>query len=138
MITFAALMFFGTFALGYNDILRRKYLVAGADDQTLLTLTMILSGVALCVVVYIVGLPVISQSFWWYFIAALLLNVISQNLFIRAFKLSDASTIAPLRLIIPPLVIVTGFLFLNERPDALGVVGILTTVVGLWILLFAG
>lgn len=138
MVTFVILMIFGTFALGYNDVLRKRYLVRGVDEQILLTLTMLLAGVLLILISAAIGFPNIQEGFWWYFIITLALNVVSQNLFIRAFKASDASTIAPLRLIIPPLVIVTGFLFLHEQPDIRGIVGIFTTIFGLWILLFSG
>ncbi len=137
MTLFILLMLSGTFVLGYNDILRKKYLVAGVHEQALVIAPFLLSGAMLLTICALTGLPHLYAPFWPVFSATVALNIVSQYLFIHAFKASDASTIAPLRLIIPPLVIVTGFIFLNEKPDAQGVLGILTTVIGLWILLFA-
>ncbi|TAK05209.1 hypothetical protein EPO33_04515 [Patescibacteria group bacterium] len=134
-LLFVGLMLGGTFALGASDVLKKKYLKDGLDDQALLTITLFLTGVLPVPVLLIVGIPEIKEGFWLAAATTILLNVISQNLFIRAFKLSDASLVAPLRLIIPPLVIVTGFVFLRETPSLIGTVGIFVTMVGLWFLL---
>ena len=135
-ILFLVLMLVGTFFLGYNDVQRKKYLNRGINDQVLLVVIQILGGGLLIPLLLIFGIPEIKQGFYAAFVGTIALNVISQNLFIRAFKLSDASLIAPLRLIIPPLVIVTGFLFLGEIPTWEAALGIVVTVFGLWFLLF--
>ncbi|MEK7107735.1 MAG: DMT family transporter [Patescibacteria group bacterium] len=135
-LIFIVLMLSGTFALGLGDVWRKKYLNAGVDEQSLLTVTLFLTGVLLLPIVAIVGFPEIKSGFWLAAGGTVALNLISQNLFIRAFKLSDASLIAPLRLIIPPIVIVTGFIFLGEKPSLLGALGIFITMLGLWFLLF--
>ena len=137
-ILFLSLMLSGTFALGISDVLRRKYLKDGLNDQALLVITLFFTGVLLLPVLILVGLPEIKDGFWSAVAITVFLNLISQNLFIRAFKFSEASLIAPLRLIIPPLVILTGFLFLNERPSLTGIGGIFITMTGLWFLLGGG
>ena len=135
-LAFIVLMLGGTFALGVGDVWRKKYLNEGIDEQVLLTVTLFLTGVLLLPIVAVVGFPEIKEGFLLPLIGTIVLNLISQNLFIHAFKLSDASLIAPLRLIVPPLVIVTGFMFLGEKPSMLGALGIFITMVGLWFLLF--
>jgi drug/metabolite transporter (DMT)-like permease len=135
-LIFLALMLSGTFFLGYNDVQRRKYLTQGINEQVLLVAIQIVSGALLLPLLILFGMPVIKEAFWPAFVGTTVLNLISQNLFIRAFKLSEASQIAPLRLLIPPLVVVTGFLFLGEKASLTGIAGILVTVIGLWILLF--
>ncbi|MDO8492046.1 MAG: DMT family transporter [bacterium] len=137
-LLFLSLMLSGTLALGISDVLRRKYLKDGLNDQALLVVTLFLTGVLLLPILILVGLPEIKDGFWSAVAITVSLNLVSQNLFIRAFKLSEASLIAPLRLIIPPLVIFTGFLFLNERPSLIGIAGIFITMVGLWFLLGGG
>src|SRR3989344_6216181 len=122
--------------LMFGDTWRKKYLKEGIDEQSLLTVTLFLTGVLLLPVFLVVGFPEIKEGFWLPLFGTIALNLISQNLFIRAFKLSDASLIAPLRLIIPPLVILTGFVFLGEKPTWLGAIGIIVTMIGLWFLLF--
>ena len=135
-LAFIVLMLGGTFALGVGDVWRKKYLNEGIDEQVLLTVTLFLTGILLLPIVAVVGFPEIKSGFWLAAGGTVALNLISQNLFIRAFKLSDASLIAPLRLIIPPIVIVTGFVFLGEKPSILGALGIFITMIGLWFLLF--
>lgn len=135
-LAFIILMLGGTFALGVGDVWRKKYLNEGIDEQSLLTVTLFLTGILLLPVLLIVGFPEIKEGFWLPLIGTIALNLVSQNLFIRAFKLSDASLIAPLRLIIPPIVIITGFVFLGEKPSLLGALGIFITMLGLWFLLF--
>lgn len=131
-------MLSGTFALGVGDVLRKKYMKEGLDDQVLLVISLFFTGMLLLPLLLLVGIPEIKEGFWRAMVITVLLNLISQNLFIRAFKLSDASLIAPLRLIIPPLVIVTGFLFLRETPSLVGAMGIFVSMLGLWLLLTSG
>lgn len=131
-------MIVGTFFLGVSDILRRKHLVSGIDDQAMLVITLFLTGVLILPVFLILGFPIIQNGFWGAFWATVLLNLISQNLFIKAFKLSEASLIAPLRLITPPLVILSGIIILKETPSLYGILGIFITMIGLFFLLFKG
>lgn len=133
---FLGLMLVGTFFLGFNDVQKKKYLAQGINEQVFLGLYLFLSDLILLPAVFFFGIPVIRSGFWNAFLWTVILNVISQALFMRAFKLSEASMIAPLRLIIPPLVIVTGFLFLGETPSLAGVFGIIITMIGLWFFLF--
>ncbi len=135
---FLSLMIVGTFFLGVSDILRRKHLVSGIDDQAMLVITLFLTGVLILPVFLILGFPIIQNGFWGAFWATVLLNLISQNLFIKAFKLSEASLIAPLRLITPPLVILSGIIILKETPSLYGILGIFITMIGLFFLLFKG
>ncbi len=128
-------MLVGTFFLGCSDVLRRKYLVSGIDDQAMLVLTLFLTGTLTLPVFLITGLPEIQNGFWPAFWATVILNIISQNIFIKAFKLNEVSLVAPLRLITPPLVIISGILVLGEIPSLPGIIGIFITMLGLFFLL---
>jgi drug/metabolite transporter (DMT)-like permease len=134
-LIFLGLMLIGTFFLGFNDIQKKKYLIQGINEQVLLGLHLFLGGLILLPLVLIFGLPKIQAGFWPAAAGTIVLNIVSQAMFMRAFNLSEASMIAPLRLIIPPLVIITGFLFLNEVPSLTGIIGIFITMAGLWFLL---
>ncbi|MBI2121720.1 MAG: DMT family transporter [Candidatus Sungbacteria bacterium] len=138
MTIFVLLMLAGTLALGADDVLKRKYLREGMDEQILLGISWFGGGLLLLIPLFIFGIPEIKSGFWSAFFATTFLNVVSQNIFIRAFKIADASLIAPLRLLIPPIVIFTGFLVLGEVPTITGALGILTTIAGLWLLLPSG
>lgn len=134
-LLFIGLMLGGTFALGLSDVLTRKYLKNGLNEQAFLAITLFFTGALLLPILMLVGIPQIKEGFWVATTITVLLNLVAQNLFIRAFRLSEASLIAPLRLIIPPLVILTGFVFLGETPSLTGAIGIFVTVIGLWFLL---
>lgn len=132
---FLVLMLSGTVLLGLNDVHRKYVLTKGFDEQILLSVSFLGSGIILAIPLAFIGVPEIKAGFWTVAIITVALNLVSQNLFIRAFALSDASLIGPLRLIIPVLVIGTGYIFLREVPSMGGILGIIATVIGLAILL---
>src|SRR3989338_1050626 len=106
--TFLLLMLPGTLFLGVEDFLKKKYLNNGMSEQVLLSTTFFLAGFLLMPILFIGGIPTIEPQFWNAFVGTVILNVVAQNLFIRAYKYNEASIIAPLRLITPILVIFTG------------------------------
>jgi drug/metabolite transporter (DMT)-like permease len=110
-VLFLILMLVGTFFLGSSDFLFKKYLNKNINEQILLSLSWLGAGLLLLPFLLLKGVPSLKGGFWFAVFVTSSLNVISQNIFIRAFKMGDASLIAPLRLIIPVLVIGTGFLF---------------------------
>jgi len=138
MLSFLALMCVGTFCLGAENILKKKLLNEGEHEQVLLGVTWLAAGLVLAPFVFFFGIPELQEGFWLAVCVTVLLNLVGQNLFVRAMKLSDVSLISPLRLIIPPLVIVTSFLFLGEYISFIGMLGVFTTVGGLSFVLAAG
>lgn len=135
-VLFLLLMVPGTFFLGVNDILIRKVLRLGkVNEQFLLAANYLISAALLSLVLLITGRPSIQPGFWGALVATVILNTFAQWAWYTAFKKEEASLIAPLRLLTPPLVIVTGFLILGEKPSIMGAIGILTTILGLWILM---
>ena len=132
---FFALMLSGTFFLGYNDFQKKKYLNRGINRQILLCGIFLGGSLFLFIPIFFTGVPILAPIFWWAITGTVLLNVLSQNLFIRAYSLSEASLVSPLLLVTPIIVIGTGFLFLHEMPSFLGSLGIIVTVIGLWFLI---
>ncbi len=133
-LLFLGLMVIGTFFLGCGDVLKRKYLRDGMDEQALVGISFLLGSVVLAVPLYWFGVPEVKNGFWSAVFVTGFLNVIGQNAFARSLKTTDASLVGPLRLLTPPLVVVTGFLILGEVPSLTGIGGILLTVTGLWFL----
>lgn len=76
----------------------------------------------------------IRPGFWWVLITSGALNAAASYFYIRAFRYSDASLVAPLMLFTPVLLLVTSPLMLGEHIPALGIVGVLCTVVGAFFL----
>ena len=135
-LLFLLTMIPGTFFLGLNDVLVRKVLRSGkANSQLLAAYSFFSVGILLSPFLALTGLPELKSGFWTAIIIMSSLNIFAQWAWYTAFKKEEASLISPLRLITPPLVIVTGFLALNERTTIPGALGILLTVFGLWILL---
>jgi drug/metabolite transporter (DMT)-like permease len=62
------------------------------------------------------------------------LNVVAYALYIRAFRLSDASLIAPLVLLTPVLMLFTSPVMTGEQAPPMGVLGVLFTVLGVGLL----
>ena len=132
-----AFMVPGTLFLGAYQVLVRKTLRSPFPEGLLLGIVFFLSGVFLLGASYLIGFPEIEKGFWSAFIITVFLNIISQFIWIKAFKLEEASLISPLLLISPILVFLTGFAVLGEVPSLFGVFGVCITVVGLWFLLEA-
>ncbi len=71
-----------------------------------------------------------SSSVWWILALNGTLNAAAFYFYLRAFKLSDASLVAPMMLFTPIVLLFTSPLMLGESIPALGVVGVLVTVGG--------
>jgi drug/metabolite transporter (DMT)-like permease len=76
----------------------------------------------------------VKPGFWPLLFWDSVINIIAYLLYIRAFRLSDASLVAPLVLLTPVLMLVTSPIMLGEQTPPLGVVGVLFTVLGIGLL----
>jgi drug/metabolite transporter (DMT)-like permease len=93
---------------------------------------------ALCAVVYPEMLmrpfdawpALIGPNFWPLVAASTALNTIAYFFFVRAFRLADASLVAPLVLLTPVLLLVTSPIMVGERVSPLGAVGVVLSVAG--------
>ncbi|MFA6339044.1 MAG: DMT family transporter [Candidatus Paceibacterota bacterium] len=136
-LLFLILMMVGTLSLSFSDIEIKKLLNKNIDEQFVLGISFALAGFFLFIPFIFIPLPEIKDGFWIATIGTVTLNIISQRVFFRALKLGDISLIAPLRLLTPMLVIITGYFFLQEIPRVTGMFGIILTLIGLWMLLFS-
>jgi drug/metabolite transporter (DMT)-like permease len=62
------------------------------------------------------------------------LNVVAYFFYIRGFRLSDASLVAPLVLLTPVLMLITSPLMTGEQAPPMGMLGVLFTVLGVGLL----
>jgi len=69
-------------------------------------------------------------NFWPLLLGAGALNVIAYYFFVRAFRLSDASLVAPLVLITPVFLLATSPLMVAELVSPLGALGVIFSVLG--------
>lgn len=75
-----------------------------------------------------------KPEFWTLLACSGALNAIAYVLYIRAFRLSDASLVAPLVLLTPVLMLVTSPIMTGEHAPPMGVFGVLFTVLGVGLL----
>lgn len=124
----------GTFFLGLNDVLIKKVLNTGVRPEFLVALNFFMVGLVGLALAFVVGIPELKPPFWSAFVVTVAVNILAQLAFYKAFQCGDASFVSAMRLITPPLVIITGFFILGEVPSLVGIVGVLTTIIGLWLL----
>lgn len=134
---FLAFMLPGTVFLGMNDVLVRRVLRSGTSSSQLLLIYEYGSAALLVsLMLFVTGIPEIRPGFWSAAAITIVLNVFAQWAWYSAFAREEASLVSPLRLITPPLVIITGYLVLNEVPSLFGAAGIVLTMFGLWTLFY--
>ncbi len=125
----------GTLFLGVYDVYAKKILKSGIDERLLLGATFLASGSILLAATMVIGMPEIQDGFWSAYFITFVFNIFAQLAWYKAFKREEASLISPLRLITPPLVIISGYLVLSETPTIGGMAGIFITILGFWFLL---
>ncbi len=135
---FLTFMLPGTLFLGLYDVLLRSLLRDGkVNERFLLGVIFTGSGLIFLLSFLFIGTPELKPGFWSAYGGTLLLNIFGQWAFYKAFRHEEASFVSPLRLLTPPLVLVTGFFILGEAPSWWGIMGVVVTIAGLFILLRA-
>ena len=134
LVPFLLSMIPGTLFLSLTDVSAKRLLEEHIPERLLIGVTWGAAGSLFALIVWWFGVPEVSPSFLPAAIATSFLNIFGQFAWYRASRDEHVSFTAPLRLLIPLLVVGTGWLFLNETPTILGILGILLTVGGLWFL----
>lgn len=80
------------------------------------------------------GVPELGTNFWMALSFDIPAGVIATIFYMKAIQASDISLMSPLSAISPVLVLMSSPLILGEFPSSLGVIGIMVTTVGLYIL----
>lgn len=122
-----------------------KAATRAADDRAIFAIEWTICALLLilaCAVVYpgFLRAPVetvnaLTQPGFWTLLACNgALNVVAYALYIRAFRLSDASLVAPLVLLTPVLMLVTSPIMTGEHVPAMGMIGVILTVLGVGLL----
>lgn len=135
---------FSAFCQSVTD-LGTKAATRMADDRAILAAQWCASALLLliaCALAYpaLIGAPVatldaLTQPGYAKLLAwSGVLNVIAYVCYIRGFRLSDASLVAPLVLLTPVLMLVTSPIMTGERAPPMGAFGVLFTVLGVGLL----
>lgn len=83
---------------------------------------------------FIFGIPEISSGIWLALTFSAPAGVVATVLYMKAIQASDLSIISPLSGISPVLVLLSSSLIVGEFPSVLGLIGIMATTVGLYLL----
>lgn len=110
--------------------------VTGYVNRHTTTWSMFTFGIPAIFIAFIIaGMPQnIGKSFYWAMPASLVFNMVGFTLFITALKISPLSLTFPFLAFSPVFLILTGFIFLGEMPDASGMAGIVLVTAGGYIL----
>lgn len=133
------LVLLGASVWGVSEIIKKRQLLNKADVSLMVVATMLGASVfALPAQFIILGQPELQPGLWLPLIGDILLNVAIQYLGVMALKREDASIVAPLQGLTPLFLILTSWLMLKEFPTTFGLIGILVTVTGTYILALQG
>lgn len=116
-----------------------------ADDRAILAVQWLVGATLLtllCVFLYpgLATAPaqtldeLVKPQFWTYLAWSGALNVVAYLFYIRAFRLSDASLVAPLVLLTPVMMLVTSPIMTGEQAPPVGMFGVVLTVLGVGLL----
>lgn len=116
-----------------------------ADDRAILATQWVAGALLLTIACFVLypglfsapceTLAALTKPGFWSLIAwSGALNVIAYVFYIRAFRLSDASLVAPLVLLTPVLMLFTSPIMTGEHAPPMGVFGVLFTVLGIGLL----
>lgn len=81
-----------------------------------------------------VPVPPLDQTFYWCFLVSLPLNFIPFFIYMKAIRTSPLSLTLPYLAFTPVFMIFTGFVFLGELPNLWGLIGIVITCIGGYVL----
>ncbi len=79
------------------------------------------------------GFPEIGDKFFEAVLITGILNIISAFLLLRAYEISELSSVFPMLLLTPVFLIGTSYFILGEKVSMFGIIGIVITLLGLFI-----
>lgn len=86
------------------------------------------------ITLFLVEIPPLDEAFWWSFACALPLEMTALLLYMESIKVSPLSLSVPFLSFTPVFILITGKILLGELPNLIGLIGILITVLGSYVL----
>ena len=124
------------FLLATADAWTKRYFVA-ASASSLLMVRLGLSSLLLLPFALSEPWPNPPIEFWYWITPALILEVAATVIYIRALQRGRLSHSLPFMAFTPALVVLTGWVLLDEQVNSRGLFGIALTVIGAWFLFLA-
>lgn len=123
------------FALASSDAAAKRWL-RQADARELVVVRLGLSGLLLLPWALTFDLPPLPAAFWGWLAVLLPLELVAMLLYVRAIRDYPLTLTLPYLAFTPVLVVVTGWLVLDETVSGRGFLGVLLVVGGSWLLNF--
>ncbi|MCB1789155.1 MAG: EamA family transporter [Gammaproteobacteria bacterium] len=123
------------FTLASSDA-AAKYWLRGAGAREMVVVRLGLSGLLLIPWVLTFDLPPLPLPFWGWMALLMPLEIIAMLMYMQAIRDYPLALTVPYLAFTPVLVVVTGWLVLDETVSGPGLVGILLVVGGSWLLNF--
>lgn len=136
MLTQNAWLVFGlitAFAVATQDATVKKFF-SHLSHYEMTSYPTIYSLPFLIITACFMDVPDLDRAFYIYFFISIPLNAFCFLMYNKAIKISPLSLTVPYLAFTPTFIIVTGYLFLNETLNSWGILGIVTTCVGSYIL----
>ncbi|MHC1725916.1 MAG: EamA family transporter [Syntrophobacteraceae bacterium] len=83
---------------------------------------------------FMIEIPPLDNTFWWSFAGALPLEFAALLMYMESIKVSPLSLSVPFLSFTPVFILLTGNILLGEAPNFIGLIGILVTVLGSYVL----
>ncbi len=111
-----------------------KKLIKGISPILFFLLTLMFSLPFMIVLLVILGIPKFTQDFFIILFAAGILDTVAAIFYYKALSISEISLIAPISSFNPVFVLFFSSFLLNETPTFLKLIGIITIVIGAYLL----
>lgn len=92
----------------------------------------LVASALLLIAAIIHGIPSVDRQFWVAIVITAAINSFTYPMMLRAYQLSEFSSVYSITLMTPMFAIITSAIILGELTGGLGILGVLMTVVGLW------
>lgn len=116
-----------------QNILNKKF-VSTAEPLIVIWYTLFMSMFFLVPTVLISGIPELSSLFYFWLVLRVLLDVFALSLYFYALKAGDVSLVIPLSTFSVVFSLLSSSVINNEMPNRLGLIGILTILIGTYLL----
>ncbi|MEF8880384.1 MAG: EamA family transporter, partial [Candidatus Nanohaloarchaea archaeon] len=136
MVSFTGLIFafFTAIFKSSSEILSKYSLLEEVDEYMLAWALRFFAIPPIIIGLLVFGIPEINYTLFFAISFSVPAGVLATVFYMKAIKSSDLSLISPISGISPVLVLLSSSLIVGEFPSALGLIGVMTTTVGIYIL----
>lgn len=121
-------------SLATADALSKKALDDNTDPYIVAWVRTGYAAPFIAVIIPFIDIPELDRIFFIITFLAVPLDIIAVLLYIRAIKVSPLSLTLPFLSLTPVFLIVTSYIFLGEKPDEFGFIGVILVVIGAYLL----